>query len=372
MRIGIDSHAAERDGSGNCTYIRGLLRALLDLDAENEYILYVVDQKHRFYQEIRPDDRIRLRPLPVESPLARIPFFLGWASLRDRLDVLHVQFIAPPWHGGRLVATVHDLAFLRVPETFSRFFVFRSRVLVQRTARRADRIITGSRFSQHELAGEYGLPLEKISVIPYGISSRFGEPRDRGFSQAVLRKYRIRPPYILSVGRLNPRKNLVSLAVAFARLKAEAALPHSLVLAGKNDYRTASIVASLKETAGRDIVLAGYIEDEDLPALYQGADVFVYPSLFEGVGLPPLEAMSAGVPVVTSNSSSLPETVGEAGILVDPLNEAEIAGAILRLTRDKSLREELIRKGRMRAAGFSWPDAARRTLKTYQDVVSGA
>jgi len=368
MRIGIDVHAAERDGSGNCTYIRGLIEALLAQDFENEYILYIIDRNHRFYRNIRRDARVRLRPLPVENPLVRIPLFLGRATHRDALDILHVQFIAPPRHRGKLVATIHDLGFLHLPRTFARFFVLRSKIFIRRTARRAAKVITGSQFSKTDISARYGLAPEKIEVIPCGVSPRFGEAQDTSRIQKTLAKYQIRPPYILSVSRLNPRKNLVSLAGAFSRLKSELCLPHQLVLAGRADYKTAKTIALIKKAAGADILLTGFVDDEDLPALYQGADISVYPSLFEGAGLPVLEAMAAGVPVVASNTSSLPEIVGDAAITVDPLSVDEIAQAVRRLASDQDLKEEFRRKGRLRAADFSWDKAAQKTLKIYHEV----
>jgi len=368
MRIGIDVHAAEQEGSGNCTYIRGLVEALLSQDFENEYILYVIDKNHRFYKNISRDARVRIHSLPVENPLIRIPLFLACATHRDALDILHVQFIAPPRHRGKLVATIHDLGFLHMPRTFARFFVFRSRLFIRQTARRSAKVITGSQFSKSDISARYGLAPEKIAVIPCGVSSRFGEAHEPGRLQKTLAKHKIRQPYILSVSRLNPRKNLVSLASAFSRLKSELNLPHQLVLAGRGDYETARTIASIREAAGVDVILTGFVDDEDLPSLYQGADIFVYPSLFEGAGLPVLEAMAAGVPVIASNTSSLPETVGDAGLTVDPLSVDEIAQAIGRLATDHDLKEECRRKGRLRAAEFSWVTPARKTLRIYQEL----
>jgi glycosyltransferase involved in cell wall biosynthesis len=372
MRIGLDAHAAEQDGSGNCTYIRGLIRALLALDRENEYILYINDKNHRFYRELAPMPRLKLRPLGPKNPLVRIPLSLARATYADRPDILHVQYIAPPWHRGKLVATIHDLGFLHVPETFPRFFVWRSKWLVRRTARKADKVIVGSEYSKDDLVVSYGVDANKVAVIRYGVSPRFGEPQSPEKTQQVLQKYRVQPPFILAVGRLNPRKNLLSLATAFGRLKAEERIPHQLVVAGKADYQAARTEAALGETGGRDIVLAGYVPDDDLPALYQAADVFVYPSLFEGGGLPILEAMAAGTPVIAARTSALPETVGDAGILVDPLNVDELARELLRLALDRNTRSDLKRKGLARSATFSWQAAAERTLETYREVFSEA
>jgi glycosyltransferase involved in cell wall biosynthesis len=267
------------------------------------------------------------------------------------------------------VATIHDLGFLRVPATFSRFFVLRSTVLVRRTARRADRVITGSAFSREDLIAEYGLDPRKISVIPYGIDPEFFAAEEIPTAEAdrVLARLGIRKPYILSVGRLNPRKNLPALARAFDRLKKTTGLPHRLVLAGPADYRTPETVASLSGIVP-EIHFAGFVPGPDLPVLYREAEIFVYPSLFEGGGLPALEAMAAGTPVIASKTSSLPEMVGDAGILVDPESVDDIARALVRLATDPELRGTLREKGRERARTMTWENAARATLRAYEEA----
>lgn len=367
MRIGIDAHAAEQEGSGNCTYIRNLTTALIAMDRENEYTLYVIDKSHFFYADFACRSNVRLREIHARRSFLRIPFFLAAATFRDKLDILHVQYIGPPVHRGKLIATIHDLGFLHVPQTFSKPFVWRSKVLIRRTARHAARIITGSQFSMRDIKDAYGLDERKISIVPCGIAPVFFEPAGRERIEALCAKYEIQPPYILAVGRLNPRKNLVTLTRAFDRLKAEARIPHQLVLVGRKDFEATQIIAMIREIRKHNIVLTGFVPDEDLPVLYQGADIFVYPSLFEGVGLPLLEAMAAGTPVVTSNTSSLPEMAGDACLIVNPLDETELAEAIFRLAEDRKLWEECRRKGRLRAQTFTWEAAARRTLEIYNN-----
>ncbi|MBM3294296.1 MAG: glycosyltransferase family 4 protein [Candidatus Aminicenantes bacterium] len=366
MRIGIDAHAAEADGSGNCTYIRNLVSALTAGDEENRYFLYVTDLAHPFYRGFEGRPNIFLRRLGVKSPLVRIPLHLSRATVRDEVDVLHVQFVAPPFHRGALVVTIHDLGFLRVPKTFSRIFVWRSKVLVERAARRAAKIITGSISSKEDIIKTYGLAEDRLEVVPCGVEAAFFEPAGPRRVEEAAAKYGLRRPYILSVSRLNPRKNLAALARAFSRFKGFGGRPHSLVIAGKRDFEAGKTLAAVKAAGGPDVVLPGFVDDEDLPALYQGAEIFVYPSLFEGVGLPVLEAMASGLPVVTSATSSLPEIAGEAALTVDPLDEEALAAALARLAGDPALRKDLGAKGRARAANFSWEAAARRTLEVYR------
>jgi glycosyltransferase involved in cell wall biosynthesis len=370
VRIGIDAHSAERDGSGNCTYIRGLIRGLLEIDGENEYVLYAVDGGHRFYREVRERPRVRLRALNIKSPFLRIPFCLAAATVRDAVDVLHVQYIGPPRHRGSLVATIHDLAFLHLPRTFSRLEARRSRLLVPRTAKAAGKIITGSECSKRDIVAECGVEPGKIEVIPCGVSGSFAEARHREDGRGIPAKYGIRTPYVLSVGRLNARKNLAVLAEAYSLAKKRQSLPHTLVIVGKKDHGSASLVESVRKTGGGEILFTGFVPDEDLPGLYAGADVLVYPSLFEGFGLPLIEAMASGVPVVASDAPALRETMGDAGWAVDPLQPEEMAAAISGLVRDERLRKDFIARGTARAAEFTWRRTARMTLAVYAQAAA--
>jgi glycosyltransferase involved in cell wall biosynthesis len=368
MRIGIDTHAAEQPGSGNCTYIRNLIRALLSIGADHEYVFYVIDRTHRFYEGLPKLSNVRLRELAIRHPLLRIPFGLGPATFRDSLDVLHVQYIAPPFFRGKGIATIHDLAFLHVPRTFSRFFVWRSKILVRRTARTAARVITGYGHSKKDIVRTYGLEEDRVDIVPCGVDPDLFRAAEPGQLKILLTKYGIRQPYILAVGRLNPRKNMVSLARAFKKARFEHGLPHQLVIAGKSDFKAAEIAGAIRDIERRDIVLPGFVPDEDLPALYSGAEMFVYPSLFEGFGLPVLEAMAAGVPIIASDTSSIPEILGDAGLAVDPADEDALSAAIVRLAHDEALREDCRRKGRERSRQFTWEAAARKLLKIYEDV----
>jgi glycosyltransferase involved in cell wall biosynthesis len=267
------------------------------------------------------------------------------------------------------VATVHDLGFLRVPETFSKGFVWRSRVLIRRTARRAAAVITGSEHARRDILSTYKVPEDRVEVVPCGVDPAFFSPADPAAVEAAAARYGLTGPYVLCVGRLNPRKNLPALARAFARFKKETGRPHRLVIVGRADFETERTRAEVREEGGPDVLLTGVVPDADLADLVKGAEIFVYPSLFEGVGLPAAEALAAGVPVITSNTTSMPETAGGAALLVDPLREDELAAALARLASDPDLRRSLSEKGRLRAKAFSWDEAARRTLAIYDRVV---
>lgn len=368
MKIGIDAHAAEREGSGNCTYISNLLLALKEIDDKNEYILYATDKNHPFYDNFNGSRNFRIRQLPVRNPFFRIPFFLAWQTYKDSLDILHVQYNAPPFHKGKLVVTIHDLGFLHLPETFSRSEAMRLKILTKFTANKSEKIITGSEYSRNDIVDTYNLNPDRVEIIPHGISHAFG-PKDVVKTREVLSKYNIEGEYFLCVGRLNPRKNLVSLVKAFQKIK-ERAVPHKLIVVGKKDFDTRVLLRTIDKFNEKDVLFIGFVPNEDLPYLYSGADVFIYPSLFEGVGLPVLEAMKSGIPVVSSNTTSLKEIVADAALTVDPLNVKGIAAAVFELIDKSKIRDLYIKKGLERSLQFSWNLTAQKTLHMYEEIFS--
>lgn len=371
MRIGIDAHAAERDGSGNCTYISNLLLALQDIDRRNDYVLYATEEGHPFYENFSSNDRFLVKQLPIKNPFFRIPVFLAAATYRDNLDILHVQYNAPPIHKGKLVVTIHDLSFLHFPKFFSKFEEMRLKVLTPLAARKASKVITGSRFSQSDIIEAYNLEPSKVETISHGASSYKKAAENVCDSPEVLRKYEIKKPFLLFVGRLNQRKNLKTLIAAFLEVKKVKSIPHMLIIAGKIDYNTKETLQALKDAeACADIKFTGFVPEEDLMGFYSQAEVFIYPSLFEGVGLPVLEAMQSGVPVITSNTSSLREIAGDAALTVNPLDIDEMGRGIYWMINDQKLRDEYITKGRTRVKAFSWKSNALQTLKVYQGVMS--
>ncbi len=369
MRVGIDAHAAERDGSGNCTYIRGLLVGLSQVDRQNQYILYALNGNHPFYKNLKSSENFRIKSLKYKGPIFRIPIFLAKESLVDKLDILHVQYNAPPVHKGRLIVTIHDLAFIHFPKTFDRFQRYRLKILVPLNAKKAKRVICGSRYSKNDISEFCKIDGTKIEVIPYGVSSSCKTVESNSKKRKeILAKYGIKEKFIFSLGRLNERKNLSSLIAAYKNLRDSDKLDLSLVIAGYKDFLFDKVLTDIKNSGyENDIVLTGYIDDEDLPVIFGSAELFVYPSLFEGFGLPPLEAMICKCPVIASNVSSIPEVVGDAGILVDPNNVDEISQAIHRVASNPGLKAEMKKKGFEKARMFSWTAAARKTLTVYEE-----
>jgi glycosyltransferase involved in cell wall biosynthesis len=249
------------------------------------------------------------------------------------------------------------------------------RLTVRRTAKRAAHIITVSEFSRRDLMETYGIAPERITVTPEGGAPQGFAPTAAAEIERVRAHYKIEGDYILAVGSIQPRKNLARLLRAYSSLlqrRVRANLPH-LVLVGKRAWLYEETIRSVGNLGlKQNVTFTGYVPEGDLPALYSGALCFVYPSYFEGFGLPPLEAMKCGAPVITGNQTSLPEVVGDAGLMVDPFDTEALAEAIRRVIDDADLRQTLRERGFNRARMFDWRETARLTIKAYERAVESA
>jgi glycosyltransferase involved in cell wall biosynthesis len=365
MRFSVDAHAIGRHLTGNEVYVRNLLNSFASLDRESEFIAYV-------------SSRNASRWVPARFPIRQVaanPFVrLGWQLSRclrhDRPDLVHVQYTAPLGCPVPAVVTVHDVSFLEHPEYFPALRSLQLRITVGRTVRRAARILTVSEFSRVGIMKAYGLDGDRIVVVPNAASPEFRPISREQAAREVESRFGIRAPYILSVGDLLHRKNQVGLIHAFAGLMREyPQFRHQLVLAGKNTWFTPRVrEAAVKSGMADRIRMPGFVSDEDLLHLYNACEVFVFPSFFEGFGLPLLEAMACGRAVACSNSSAMPEVADGAALLFDPGTPAEMGKAIKDLLIDPELRARMERLGTVRAAHFSWQKAAARTLEVYYDV----
>ena len=370
MRIAIDAHAVGAKLGGNESYAINLIEALAQIDSANSYTIYVTtdEARDRFHQRW-PNFKVR-STLP-HTPLIRIPLTLSAELRKNPVDVLHVQFTAPPFCPCPVVVSIHDLSFEHLPQTFNRRSRTQLRLTVRHSARRAARILSLSEHTRCDIMETYGIEAERIKAIPLAAPKHFAPVHDNRELQRVRHNYGIDGDYILSVGSIQPRKNLARLIKAYASLRgghSAAKLP-KLVLVGKCAWLYDQTLRALEESGVKDsVVLTGYVPEADLPALYTGALCFVYPSYFEGFGLPPLEAMKCGVPVIVGNRTSLPEVVGDAALAVDPFDTDAIAEAIKLLISNSRLREELSVKGQKRAAAFDWQETARKTLSVYEEV----
>jgi glycosyltransferase involved in cell wall biosynthesis len=370
LRIAIDAHSVGAKLGGNESYALNLIEALAQIDRVNEYTLYVTTNEafERFHRRW-PNFKVHTT-LP-HTPLIRIPLTLSAELRKNPVDVLHVQFTAPPFCPCPVVVSIHDLSFEHLPQTFNRRSRTQLRLTVRHSARRAAKILTLSEHTRRDVIETYGVAPEIVTAIPLAAPDHFCRVTQDKELQRVRHIYGIDGDYVLSVGSIQPRKNLVRLIKAYAELRGARAGNRypKLVIVGRCAWLYDETLRALEETGVKDsVVLTGYVPEPDLPALYTGALCFIYPSYFEGFGLPPLEAMKCGAPVVVGNATSLPEVVGDAALQVDPFDVSAIAGAMDQLINNSELRAELSVKGQERAKIFDWKVTAQRTLAVYEQV----
>ncbi len=393
MHIGIDFTAAAQQGAGIGRLTRHIVGALAGLDSENTYRLFVAAGRGRseewkvgrlgdaFQAANHPNFQLKTVPLSdhalaVAWHRLRLPLFVELFT--GSLDIFHSpDFTLPPVWRARSLVTVHDLSFLRLPECFPDGLRRYLENAVPRAVRRADHVIADSHNTRRDLMALLDTPGDKVSVIHAGVEPRFRPMRsaaDAGTLAAVRRKYALPERFVLSVGTVQPRKNYTRLIEAFAALDAPAGdQTRHLVIAGGRGWLYEQVFDRVT-TLGLDsrVHLLGFVDDADLPALYNLAEVFVFPSLYEGFGLPPLEAMACGVPVVCAATSSLPEVVGDAALTINPLDVGRLAEAVQRVLADEVLRASLVARGLARARQFTWTKAARELRQVYFKIVKGA
>jgi glycosyltransferase involved in cell wall biosynthesis len=365
MRFSVDAHAIGCHLTGNEVYIRNLLREFARLDEGNELIAYISKQG----AEADLPERIQTRRVS-QNPYKRLGLDLPEQLRRDRPDLLHVQYTGPLFSTAPLVVSVHDVSYLEHPQYFTRFRSAQLRLTVQRTLKRAARVLTPSEFSRNAILRHYRLDEDKVVVVPNAVASQFRPIERAGARAAIQRKFGISRPFVLTVGDLQPRKNHLGLLHAFEdMLRAEPQLPQDLVFVGKETWYSPELHRAVDRSAIRDRVrFTGFVEDADVVQFYGASDLFVFPSFYEGFGLPILEAMACGRAVACSQLTAMPEVANAAGILFDPGSKEEITRAMLDVLRDAELRARLERLGVHRAAAFSWEKSAARTLQVYYEV----
>ena len=368
MRIGIDLHTVTDLMQGTRTYTLNLVRQLLAADTADEFTLYVTGDPRRI-AGVPAGRNVRVRRVWPAHRLLRIPLAFPVRLALDGIDVFHCQYMGPPVAATPYVVAIHDIIHEYLPELYPKALCRMMRLTYPLSARRASRVLTLSENSKRDIVRCYGIPAERVIVTPCAADKRFRPVTDAAALSDVRRRHGLPEKYLLFVGRLEPRKNLLRLVEAYARLRRGGKVAHALVIAGMEYYgheRLYRRVAEL-DLAG-DVLFTGGVPDDDLPALYSGAELFVYPTLAEGFGLPPLEAMACGTPVVTSNCSSLPEVCGDAALLVDPTRTEEIAEAVAAVLGDDARRETMRQRGLARARQFSWAATAAQTLAVFRAV----
>lgn len=368
--IGIDARKIQDFGIG--TYVRNLVRSLAAIDSENRYVLLA-----------KPSDKESLRDLPANFHVAtesspvyslRELVALSWHLYRRKLDLYHsTHYVLPAWVESKVVVTIHDIIHLLYPEFLpsNLAFLYAQR-MIRRSLSRGDRIIAVSQNTRSDLMHHFDVDGRKIQVVHNGVEDVFRQPLPPEDLARWLRDLGISQPYILFVGNPKPHKNLDNLVKAYARARRLAQFDAPLICVGHRDGSEFKIRHRAEYLGVGDRVrLLGHVAQEALPAIYQGAALFLYPTLYEGFGLPVIEAMASGVAVITSNTSALKEIAEGYAHLVDPLDIDGMAKAIARCMGDSEHRASLAKLGLRRAEDFRWDRAAKKTLEIYLDVIEG-
>jgi glycosyltransferase involved in cell wall biosynthesis len=367
MRFSVDAHAIGRHLTGNEVYVRNLLNSFAALDQTSEFIAYlssdVMDNSG-----VVPDRFVR-RAVSANA-LVRLGRDLSRRLREDRPNLLHVQYTAPLRCPVPVVVSVHDISFVEHPEYFTWPRATQLRITVPRTMERAVRVLTPSEFSRSAILREFNVSPDRVEVVPIAVSGMFRPIAREIAAAAVQRRYGITGPFVLTVGDLQPRKNQIGLIRAFEQLvKAYPKLPHQLVIAGKDTWYADRVHGAARASTVRErIRFTGWVTDEDLLNLYNACDLMAFPSLYEGFGLPVLEAMACCRAVACSNSSAIPEVADSAALLFDPNSIHDIVCALRDLLLNAELRARMERLGQARASLFTWERTARRTLEIYYEV----
>ncbi len=363
MRLALDVRELAGGASGDRTYWLGLLREL----REPDLLLCYADGEETGLGDLDPAQfaihRLPFRPGWLWTPVA----WPRWLKARH-VELAHAQYIIPPLSPCPTVVTIHDVSFITHPEWFPTRPRLLMQTLIPLSARRADKVICGSEHAAAEISLHCRIPRAKIEVIPYAADPRFVPIPLEQARARVASRYGLANPYLLALGLLQPRKNLARLIAAFATL-APRYDGLELAMVGRRGWQAEQVRERVEELGlGDRVRLVGAAEDEDLPYLYSACEMLVYPSLYEGFGLPPLEAMACGAAVIAGQTSSLPEVVGDGGLLIDPYSIAAIGAAIGELLDHPARTAALRAAGLRQAARFSWANCAREHERVYRDV----
>jgi len=403
MKIGFDITTLSMPKTGIGQYQFNLLSALFKIDRENQYNLYAFNLRDNAkYNNLNfnvPFGNVRMHAYKIPQRLITAWWLMSrWPKLEnitEKCDLYQISEICQQPTRAKTVAFIHDITTILYPQ----YHLIKNKILYhyrfKGIKKYANAVLTNSENTKRDIIERIGIPAERIFVTPFGVHERFrpigknvigksildggslsdvdarsiSAKNERIALQGVLKKYGIEEPYICYLGTIEPRKNLNNLLQAFYELKHQEKIPHKLVLIGKDGWFYEEIYRKLDELGlGGDVIRTGFVSDEDVPYLLNGAQVFVYPSFYEGFGLPVLEAMACGVPVVTSSGSSLPEVGGNAVKYADPMSHLDLAEKILEFLKSPEEREKFSQKGLERARHFTWEKCAKETLKIYKSL----
>ena len=370
---------SQREKTGIAVFTENLIKAMCEQERDNIYDVFTLQSPVLK----KPSEQIlKVHSLPVI--FSKLPAKLSWACWyawyytafnmqldRMKPDVyLSFDFTVPGYHRCPAICMIYDLTPLLFPETYPEHFRIRFGKQVAHAVKNTERLVTISQAVKKDIQKYYNVGPEKIDVIYPGYDEKkFTVEGDKNVDKAVLSRLGIKLPYVLFLGTMEKKKNIPRLIEAYNIVRENSSIIHKLVLGGKRDWNDSDIFESITHSpVAEDINYIGYVPHDDLPSVMRNADLFVFPSLNEGFGRPPLEAMACGVPVITSRVSALPEVVGDAGILIDPYNVDEIAQAIVNVLSNRELRQNMVRKGLDQARLFSWRKAAADMLSILSSV----
>ena len=373
MRIGINFHTTDRYISGVEYYTLGLLKGLLNIDRQNQYFVYT-NQSDLVKESVRPAQNLKIIGIKyLKTRTARILWEhtqLPRLAVKQGLDVLHCPSYICPVHKSSVpfIVTIHDTIAIDKPQwckpTNSLYF----NCFMKSAAKKASYIISVSKCTADDLKRNFNLSCSEIRIVYSGIDSIFNPNKDSSRCREVRTRYHLPEQYILYVGNIEPKKNIWTLLCLQKRLK-QKGLPHKLVIVGKRSWGSRVELDEIsKAIKSNNVVWVGYVNRNDLPCVYQMADVFVFLSLYEGFGFPPLEAMACGAPVVSTTKGALNETIKDAALTVEPFDILQITQSVISMIQDSSLRERHIEKGLKQSRLFDWKRTAKETLSVYQEV----
>ncbi len=371
LRIAIDARKLRDYGIG--TYIRNLVRHLSRIDSTTEYVLLCRAEDCAVANEL--GDNFRAVVEAAKSYSVREQFQIPLDLRREGIDLFHApHYVLPPLTPCKSVVTIHDCIHLRFPQYLPNKLAYAyARGALWAATHRANRVLTVSEASKRDILKYFHIPKDKVDVIYNAIDERFGETPDHDEVARVRERYQLNDPFVLYAGNIKPHKNIERVIESFHLLRRGPGMEQvKLLIIGDEISKYATLRRAVhKYKLHKHVRFFGFVADRTLAILYRLAAVFVFPSLYEGFGLPPLEAMASGTPVITSNVSSLPEVVGDAALLVDPLDAAAIAEAMRRVLTDPALQEDLRQRGLNRAGEFSWDRSVRRVREIYAEVLAG-
>jgi len=373
MKVGVDCSPIMYKKTGVGNYVHNLLLNLAKIDTINSYVLFLQSLTHLDSEKTVRYEFAHKKTVAIRAPKPLLDFF--WYKLRftsidafiGKVDIFHSNFYSPRIRKAKSVLTVYDMSFASYPD-LQTTAVQRFYPKVRESCNKALKVITISNFSKAEILKFLDIPEEKVEVIYPGVI--VNEPKcSNSDEEKLLSKYQLSGSYVLFVGTIEPRKNIAAIVKAFEILLQKYKYRCELVIVGKLGWKYEECLRKIRGSRAQSrIRMLGYVPDDDLPIIYKHASVFVYPSVYEGFGLPVLEAMAYDTPVITSNVSSLPEIAGDAALLVNPYDEGQIAEAMDKVMRDPEQRRQLIERGREQVKKYSWMETARRTLELYEQV----